>query len=123
MLKTDQLREVDEDLLEYLRDGRVTPIYAKRRMDNENVRDVTSTYLQQRLKRLGEHGHVRNLFDTGLYELVDDPFEVDELTDELADATGTTPEEIERGAEDVDMAPPVERCGSCEAQEMIANAN
>jgi hypothetical protein len=29
--------------------------------------------------------------------------EVDELTDELADATGTTPEEIERGAEDVDM--------------------
>ena len=46
-----------------------------------------------------------------------------EVTDELADATGTTPEEIERGAEDVDMAPPVERCGSCEAQEMIANAN
>ena len=77
MLKTDQLREVDEDLLEYLRDGRVTPIYAQRRMDSENVRDVTSTYLQQRLKRLGEHGHVRNLFDTGLYELVDDPFEVD----------------------------------------------
>jgi len=42
-------------------------------------------------------------------EPADEILSVDELTDELADAaTGTTPEEIERGAEDVDMAPPVE---------------
>jgi len=44
-------------------------------------------------------------------EPADEILSVDELTDELADATGTTPEEIERGAEDVDMAPPVD--GDC----------
>jgi len=45
-------------------------------------------------------------------EPADEILSVDELTDELADATGTTPEEIERGAEDVDMAPPVGRLSS-----------
>lgn len=46
--------------------------------------------------------------DMNREEPADETLSVDELTDELADATGTTPEEIERGAEDVDMAPPVE---------------
>ncbi len=41
-------------------------------------------------------------------EPTDEILSVDELTDELANATGATPEEIKRGAEDLDMAPPVE---------------
>ena len=44
-------------------------------MQDEGVRDVTSTYLGQRLQRFEEHNHVENLYDSGLYELVDDPRE------------------------------------------------
>ena len=33
---------------------------------------------------------------------------MDELTEVLADATGETPEEIERGAEEIDFLPPEE---------------
>ncbi|ELY54924.1 hypothetical protein C491_17544 [Natronococcus amylolyticus DSM 10524] len=72
-LSDSDLRDVDRDLLEYLLEGRVTPVYARDRMNDERLRDVTSTYLGQRLQRLEEHGHVRNLYDTGLYELVSDP--------------------------------------------------
>jgi hypothetical protein len=74
-LDPDDLRDVDEVLLEYLAEGRVTPAYARDRMADEGRRDVTSTYLGQRLQRLEEHDHARNLYDTGLYELVDDPRE------------------------------------------------
>lgn len=72
-LSDDDLRDVDGDLLDYLTEGRVTPVYARERMLDEDLREVTSTYLGQRLKRLTEHGYARNLYDTGLYELVDDP--------------------------------------------------
>lgn len=73
-LGPDDLREVDERLLEYLTDGRITPVYAREEMVAEGFRDeITSTYLQQRLKRMSEHGHVRNLREVGLYELVGDP--------------------------------------------------
>jgi hypothetical protein len=41
------------------------------------VDQITSTYCGQRLQRLEKHGHVQNLMDTGLYELVDDPREQD----------------------------------------------
>lgn len=75
-LDPDQLRDVDLDLLEVLEGGRVTPVYVRERWKDEGVNDVTSTYIGQRLQRLAEHGHVRNLQDTGLYELVDDPREV-----------------------------------------------
>lgn len=34
-----------------------------------------STYVGQRLQRLEGHGHARNLYETGLYELVEDPRE------------------------------------------------
>jgi hypothetical protein len=74
-LDPDDLRAVDTDLLEYLRDGRVTPAYARDRMESEGRREVTSTYIGQRLQRLEEHGHATNLYDTGLYELTNDPEE------------------------------------------------
>ena len=74
-LSNADLRDVDRDLLEYLSEGRVTPVYARDRMVDEDLREVTSTYIGQRLQRLVEHNHARNLYDTGLYELVDDPRE------------------------------------------------
>jgi len=81
VLEPDDLREIDEVLLDYLSEGRVTPVYARERILDEGVRDsITSTYTGQRLQRLEEHSHVRNLYDTGLYELADDPRE--EVDDE-----------------------------------------
>jgi len=77
-LDPGDLRDVDEDLLEYLAEGRVTPAYARDRMADEGRRAVTSTYLGQRLQRFEEHDHTQNLYDTGLYELVDDPREDNE---------------------------------------------
>lgn len=73
MLDADDLREVDEAMLRYLREGRVTPAYARLRMQADGVGEYSRGYVQQRLKRFEEHGHVENLLDTGLYELVDGP--------------------------------------------------
>lgn len=68
------LREIDEVILDYLQEGRVTPAYCRDRILDDEIREkITSTYCGQRLQRLEEHDHVRNLFGTGLYELVIDP--------------------------------------------------
>lgn len=76
MLSTEELREIDEILLSYLQEGRVTPAYCRDRLVDEGHREqITSTYCGQRLQRLEEHGHVENLYDTALYELIDDPRE------------------------------------------------
>lgn len=72
MLRPDDLIEIDEQLLEYLREGRLTPNYARIRL-REDVDDYSRGYVQQRLARLVEHSHVENLRDCGLYELKDDP--------------------------------------------------
>ena len=72
-LDDEGLREVDRALLDYLAEGRVTPVYARDRLADEGRNEVTSAYLGQRLKRLVEHGHAENLYDVGLYELVEDP--------------------------------------------------
>ena len=78
-LSDDDLREVDRVLLDYLAEGRVTPVYARERIVDERPQDkVTSAYLGQRLKRLVEHGHADNLYDVGLYQMVSDPREGDE---------------------------------------------
>lgn len=74
VLTDDDLREIDEILLDFLQEGRVTPVYAQRRILEESHRETISRgYVQERLARLVEHTHVQNLFDVGLYELVDDP--------------------------------------------------
>lgn len=72
MLSEGDLRDVDRMLLDYLDEGRVTPFYARQRLENENVGEYSRGYVQQRLKNLEAHGHGRNL-GGGLYELVDDP--------------------------------------------------
>ena len=72
-LSEKDLREIDQILLEYLREGRVTPVYARERILDEKKRDkITSTYLSQRLQRLEEHNHVQNLYNTGLYKISKD---------------------------------------------------
>lgn len=76
MLKEDGLREIDRHLLDFLQESRITPVYARERITDDGIRkNITNEYLQQRLKRFEEHGHVRNLYDIGLYELVSDPRE------------------------------------------------
>ena len=73
-LDAGDLREVDRVMLDYLQEGRVTPVYARERIVDDGVREsITAQYCQQRLRRFEEHDHVRNLFDVGLYELVEDP--------------------------------------------------
>lgn len=74
MIDRDALREIDETLLGYLDDGRVTPAYCKARL-GEAGEDYSRGYVQERLARFVEHGHCRNLYGTGLYDLVDDPRE------------------------------------------------
>lgn len=75
MLSPDDLRAVDERLLDYLADGRVTPAYARVRLERDDVGEYSRGYVQQRLARFVEHDHAQNLYETGLYELVDDPRE------------------------------------------------
>jgi|GEM_PF-1563559 len=120
-LSGDQLRDVDRDLLKYLREGRVTPVYARDRMEEEGAREVTSAYLQQRLKRLVEHGHARNLLQDGLYELIDDPRE-DASSDE------NPLEGVRRELESIDAAfergdPEAARTALERAQEAISDTN
>jgi len=77
MLCPGDLNQMDQQLLEYLADGRVTPAYARARLDSDGVGEYSRGYVQQRLSRLAEHSHATNLYETGLYELVDDPREDD----------------------------------------------
>lgn len=72
VLEIDDLRRIDQTLLDYLHEGRVTPIYCKRRLEGDG-HDYSRGYVQQRLNRLVEHNHAENLLNVGLYELVEDP--------------------------------------------------
>lgn len=45
-------------------------------MERNGIREeVSRQYVNQRLKRLSEHGHVENLLETGVYDLTNDPRE------------------------------------------------
>jgi hypothetical protein len=68
MLDADDLSPADRELLDMLRDGRVTAPF---------VADETGyslQYVRDRLGRMVEHGNAVKVYD-GLYELVDDPRE------------------------------------------------
>lgn len=77
-LGEDELNELDNRILDALANGRATPTLLKKIFE-ENGTDVSRQYINQRLKRLSEHGHIKNLFDTGVYESVSDPRNNDEL--------------------------------------------
>lgn len=66
VLEPRQLNDADEKILDELHRGRGSPSFLAERTD------VEQTYINQRLRRLDEHGHVENL-SRGLWELVDDP--------------------------------------------------
>lgn len=68
VLEPRQLNDADEAILDALRDGRATPGHLN------DLTGVEQTYINQRLKRLGEHEHVEKLA-RGLWELTDDPRE------------------------------------------------
>lgn len=70
VLRPDQLNGTDEQILDVLADGRITPTYAA------NETGVSREYVSDRIKRLTEHGHIEKVAP-GLYELVDDPREGD----------------------------------------------
>ncbi|WP_186336789.1 hypothetical protein [Natrarchaeobaculum sulfurireducens] len=73
VISDDDLRDVDRALLGYLEKGPITPAYARKQLEKDDVGEYTRGYVQQRLSWLEEHGHVENLLDTGLYSVVDDP--------------------------------------------------
>ena len=66
VLEPRQLNEADQEILDELHEGRASPSYLSEQTG------VEQTYINQRLRRLDEHGHVENLA-RGLWELVDDP--------------------------------------------------
>jgi len=75
-LTEDQLNDLDDKILNVLSDGRATPTLLKKMFEEEGT-EVSRQYVNQRLKRLSEHDHIENLFDTGVYELVTDTREED----------------------------------------------
>lgn len=68
MLDPEQLNETDEDILDEMHDGRVTPQYLADQLG------MSRPYASDRLKRLTEHGHVERIAP-GLYEIRVDPRE------------------------------------------------
>lgn len=73
---TADLNDLDNEILASLQEGRATPTLIKRILEQEGTREeVSRQYVNQRLKRLTEHGHVNNTLNTGVYELVNDPRE------------------------------------------------
>ena len=66
-----RFNECDKTILYHLQEGRVTSAYL------ETEIEWSRSYITQRLKRLEEHEVVRNLGDTGLYELDIDESDLD----------------------------------------------
>ena len=74
-LTPNDLNDLDEAILEYLAtEGRASPTLFMRAEDV----DTSRQWVSSRFTRLSEHDHIRDLYDTGIYELVDDPREVDD---------------------------------------------
>lgn len=79
VLDPRQLNEADRAILDELKRGRASPSYLSERID------IEQTYINQRLRRLDEHGHVENLA-RGLWELADDPRDDDAEPPDTPDA-------------------------------------
>lgn len=73
-LSPTDLNDLDNEILDCLQEGRATPTLIKRLLERKGTRETVSRqYVNQRLKRLTEHGHIDNILDTGVYELINDP--------------------------------------------------
>lgn len=84
VLSPPQLNDADEQILEFMDrvGGRVTPTWIA------EDQDLSRTYVSQRLKRLREHGHVKQPF-RGLWQLVDDPREEPDAEATAAEVSAT----------------------------------
>lgn len=71
MLTEEDLAPADEDVVEMLREGRVTAPFVA------DETGYSTQYIRERLSRLVEHGNARKVYD-GLYELAVDPAEVND---------------------------------------------
>lgn len=75
-LTADDLNDLDEKIVEYLATGGASvadTLYACGR-----CRHVPK-WVSSRFTRLAEHEHIRDLYDTGVYELADDPRESSDI--------------------------------------------
>ena len=72
VLSAEDLNELDHQILDLLGGGRATPTLVKKLLEKDGV-EVSRQYVNRRMKRLSEHGHIQNVLDTGVYELVSDP--------------------------------------------------
>lgn len=73
-LPSEKLNDVDKLILDELADGRATPSLVQQCLADDG-NEFSRQYVNKRMRRLAEHEHIENLFDTGVYELVDDPRE------------------------------------------------
>ena len=66
--KMDKIRlnETDKKVISKLEEGRNVPANIAEELG------LSRQYVQQRLRRLEEHGHVQNI-GRGVYEMIDDP--------------------------------------------------
>lgn len=77
------LSDIDRVLLDYLQGGRITAAHARQCIVEDGVKEsISGPYVTQRLQRFEEHGHVTNLYDSGLYELVRDLEDGDQESDQ-----------------------------------------
>lgn len=72
-LEKSDLNDLDRQILDVLKEGRASPMLALRILEDRQNLDVTRQYVGSRMVRLAEHGHLENLYDTGIYEIRDDP--------------------------------------------------
>lgn len=87
-----RLNETDEKILEILHEGRNVPANVAEELD------FTRQYIQQRLRRLEEHGYIQNI-GRGVYEIITDPRNAD--TDEIAE--GVDVEQLNRALHDIEL--------------------
>lgn len=73
-LDPEQLNDLDKAILSYLAEsGRATPSLLRDELTEQGIDTGVRQNVNNRLTRLREHGHVNNIRDSGVYELVSDP--------------------------------------------------
>lgn len=100
MLDVDDIGPADEELLDLLREGRVTAPYAA------SETGYSLQYVRDRLSRLVEHGNAQKVYE-GLYELIEDPREErdEEAAEEPREEPPQPPEvdRVDEGGETADV--------------------
>ena len=77
-LEPRRLNDIDEAILAILSEGRATPALVRTLIEEQQGDVPSRSYIGQRMVRLAEHGHLANVRDSGVYELVSDPREDDQ---------------------------------------------